>query len=191
MVNSTSSVAISAMALTHLSLTFIALVNHSHPPIYIDCYLRLLFHICTSNSSEPRPEDQNPSFFLSFSLGFNLQFCRQIFFGSMGEESSNGVAVKVVIINTEYIETDARSFKAVVQRLTGKDSKVMDAAAAAANGQRKGYSGGGMSAAKTSQHPHYLPTDNANNDFDCDRLLFNKELSQIPFDELYALYAQS
>ena len=30
--------------------------------------------------------------------------------------------VKVVIINTHYVETDARSFKSVVQKLTGKDS---------------------------------------------------------------------
>ncbi|KAD3066723.1 hypothetical protein E3N88_34603 [Mikania micrantha] len=30
--------------------------------------------------------------------------------------------VKVVIINTEYVETDASSFKSVVQRLTGKDA---------------------------------------------------------------------
>nr|GMD84197.1 VQ motif-containing protein 1-like [Ipomoea batatas] len=30
--------------------------------------------------------------------------------------------VKVVVINTQYIETDARSFKSVVQSLTGKDS---------------------------------------------------------------------
>ncbi|KAL7186082.1 hypothetical protein ACSBR2_027941 [Camellia fascicularis] len=32
--------------------------------------------------------------------------------------------VKIVIINTEYVETDATSFKSVVQRLTGKDSTV-------------------------------------------------------------------
>uniref|UniRef100_A0A2N9F5L4 VQ domain-containing protein n=1 Tax=Fagus sylvatica TaxID=28930 RepID=A0A2N9F5L4_FAGSY len=32
--------------------------------------------------------------------------------------------VKVVIINTHYVETDARSFKSVVQKLTGKDSTV-------------------------------------------------------------------
>ncbi|GMJ10018.1 hypothetical protein like AT1G78410 [Hibiscus trionum] len=32
--------------------------------------------------------------------------------------------MKVVIINTEYIETDAMSFKSVVQELTGKDSRV-------------------------------------------------------------------
>ncbi|KAM5586532.1 VQ motif-containing protein 10 [Rosa sericea] len=32
--------------------------------------------------------------------------------------------VKVVIINTKYVETDAMSFKDVVQKLTGKDSRV-------------------------------------------------------------------
>lgn len=31
--------------------------------------------------------------------------------------------VKVVIINTQYVETDATSFKSVVQKLTGKDSE--------------------------------------------------------------------
>ncbi|KVI10569.1 VQ motif-containing protein 10 [Cynara cardunculus var. scolymus] len=36
--------------------------------------------------------------------------------------SGRGNSVKVVIINTEYIQTDAMSFKSVVQRLTGKDS---------------------------------------------------------------------
>ncbi|KAM3343402.1 VQ motif-containing protein 1-like [Capsicum galapagoense] len=30
--------------------------------------------------------------------------------------------VKIVIINTEYIHTDASSFKSVVQKLTGKNS---------------------------------------------------------------------
>ena len=30
--------------------------------------------------------------------------------------------VKIVLIKTQYIETDARSFKSVVQELTGKDS---------------------------------------------------------------------
>ncbi|KAF1001483.1 VQ motif-containing protein 1-like [Apium graveolens] len=33
-------------------------------------------------------------------------------------------AVKVVIINTQYVETDSTSFKSVVQRLTGKDAVV-------------------------------------------------------------------
>lgn len=32
--------------------------------------------------------------------------------------------VKVVIINTQFVETDARSFKSVVQNLTGKDSTI-------------------------------------------------------------------
>lgn len=32
--------------------------------------------------------------------------------------------MKVVIINTKYVETDAMSFKDVVQKLTGKDSRV-------------------------------------------------------------------
>ncbi|KAK6157447.1 hypothetical protein DH2020_011695 [Rehmannia glutinosa] len=42
--------------------------------------------------------------------------------------------VKVVIINTQYVETDAVSFKSVVQRLTGKDST---AAADAAEGRKR------------------------------------------------------
>ncbi|XP_076896401.1 VQ motif-containing protein 1-like [Bidens hawaiensis] len=37
-------------------------------------------------------------------------------------KSRSGNPVKVVIINTEYVETDAMSFKSVVQHLTGKDS---------------------------------------------------------------------
>ncbi|KAI3465972.1 hypothetical protein Pfo_022635 [Paulownia fortunei] len=41
----------------------------------------------------------------------------------------NRDAVKVVIINTQYVETDAVSFKSVVQSLTGKDSIVSAAAA--------------------------------------------------------------
>ncbi|XP_076934758.1 VQ motif-containing protein 1-like [Bidens hawaiensis] len=37
-------------------------------------------------------------------------------------KSRSGNPVKVVIINTEYVQTDAMSFKSVVQHLTGKDS---------------------------------------------------------------------
>ncbi|KAJ0017093.1 hypothetical protein Pint_09959 [Pistacia integerrima] len=33
-------------------------------------------------------------------------------------------AVKVVLIDTQYVETDQKSFKSVVQQLTGKDSCV-------------------------------------------------------------------
>ncbi|KAL8161373.1 hypothetical protein V2J09_012862 [Rumex salicifolius] len=35
-----------------------------------------------------------------------------------------GQPTKVVYINTQYVETDALSFKSVVQNLTGKDSEV-------------------------------------------------------------------
>ncbi|TMX01103.1 hypothetical protein EJD97_025220 [Solanum chilense] len=36
----------------------------------------------------------------------------------------SNIPVKVVIINTQYIETDANSFKSIVQKLTGKNSTV-------------------------------------------------------------------
>ncbi|KAI3414843.1 uncharacterized protein J3R85_015752 [Psidium guajava] len=32
--------------------------------------------------------------------------------------------MKVVIIDTQYVQTDPKSFKSVVQKFTGKDSKV-------------------------------------------------------------------
>ncbi|CAB4277132.1 unnamed protein product [Prunus armeniaca] len=38
--------------------------------------------------------------------------------------SSGNQCVKVVVINTKYVETDVMSFKDVVQKLTGKDSNV-------------------------------------------------------------------
>ncbi|EOA37224.1 hypothetical protein CARUB_v10010726mg [Capsella rubella] len=34
--------------------------------------------------------------------------------------------MKVVFINTQYVQTDARSFKTVVQELTGKNAVVSD-----------------------------------------------------------------
>ncbi|WOH05854.1 hypothetical protein DCAR_0625275 [Daucus carota subsp. sativus] len=43
---------------------------------------------------------------------------------SSGGGRNRKPAVKVVIINTQYIETDSTSFKSVVQRLTGKDAIV-------------------------------------------------------------------
>lgn len=42
----------------------------------------------------------------------------------MGGGGGGSRAVKVVIINTQFVETDARSFKSVVQNLTGKDSTI-------------------------------------------------------------------
>lgn len=52
----------------------------------------------------------------------------------MSSGGCNREPVKVVIINTQYVETDATSFKSVVQKLTGKDSEVMGS-----KGQRKKY----------------------------------------------------
>jgi len=51
--------------------------------------------------------------------------------------------VKIVIINTQYVETDATSFKSVVQKLTGKDS---DAAAEGEKVQRKKHNQSGVMA---------------------------------------------
>ncbi|KAJ1434253.1 hypothetical protein SESBI_05600 [Sesbania bispinosa] len=59
---------------------------------------------------------------------------------------SNRGPVKVVIINTQYVETDATSFKSVVQKLTGKDSNELAAAAEAEAGgkaQRKRHNNEG------------------------------------------------
>ncbi|KAF3619263.1 hypothetical protein FXO38_33004 [Capsicum annuum] len=43
----------------------------------------------------------------------------------MSTDKNSRDKVKVVIINTEYIETDARNFKSVVQKLTGKDAAAL------------------------------------------------------------------
>ncbi|KAM7270144.1 hypothetical protein ACFE04_029358 [Oxalis oulophora] len=40
------------------------------------------------------------------------------------QQQQQGECVKVVLVNTRYVETDCRSFKSVVQNLTGKDSNV-------------------------------------------------------------------
>ncbi|XP_052178822.1 VQ motif-containing protein 10-like [Diospyros lotus] len=47
---------------------------------------------------------------------------------------ANGQPPKIVYIKTQFVETDASSFKSVVQRLTGKDS-VVPANPAASAGQ--------------------------------------------------------
>ncbi|XP_019153889.1 PREDICTED: VQ motif-containing protein 1-like [Ipomoea nil] len=96
---------------------------------------------------------------------------------SRGGSNNNGGAgrppLKVVIISTQYVETDARSFKSVVQRLTGKDST------AAATKNEHHY--GGVVAAAESNPP--LSRGLSFKDFD---KLF-KELP--PVDELYrAIY---
>ncbi|XP_059664223.1 VQ motif-containing protein 10 [Cornus florida] len=90
--------------------------------------------------------------------------------------------MKVVIINTEYVETDAGNFKSVVQRLTGKDSTIECKRPESALNRR--------SAVSRVDQP--MPTGNSvfsrGVSFkDFDRLL--KELP--PFDELYRLCADN
>ncbi|GFZ12346.1 hypothetical protein Acr_23g0007310 [Actinidia rufa] len=51
--------------------------------------------------------------------------------------------IKIVFINTEYVETDATSFKSVVQRLTGKDAKVGIESGDRAGRSRTEMGGGG------------------------------------------------
>nr|XP_016456336.1 PREDICTED: VQ motif-containing protein 10-like [Nicotiana tabacum] len=82
--------------------------------------------------------------------------------------------VKVVIINTEYIETGARSFKSVVQKLTGKE-------AAAAPVQNSGVT---MSKFK-SNNPS--PNLGRGMSFKLDNLL---KLELPSFDNLFTLYAE-
>ncbi|CAK9167861.1 unnamed protein product [Ilex paraguariensis] len=60
--------------------------------------------------------------------------------------SSDREPVKVVIINTRYVETDQLSFKSVVQSLTGKDSGVACTVEKPFVGQRKRKCGGGSGA---------------------------------------------
>ncbi|GAB4846701.1 hypothetical protein Ancab_025707 [Ancistrocladus abbreviatus] len=44
--------------------------------------------------------------------------------GMGGGSTAAAAPMKVVYINTQYVETDAMSFKSVVQKLTGKDATV-------------------------------------------------------------------
>ncbi|KAL1537990.1 VQ motif-containing protein 10-like [Salvia divinorum] len=84
--------------------------------------------------------------------------------------------VKVVIINTEYVETDAVSFKSVVQRLTGKDATVA--------AERRQSQPGSEAAAGFWKAP---VLDKMMSFKDFERML--KELP--PLDELYRLYADN
>ncbi|EYU27228.1 hypothetical protein ABFS82_13G059000 [Erythranthe guttata] len=94
--------------------------------------------------------------------------------------------VKVVIINTEYVETDAESFKSVVQRLTGKHSTL--AAAAAAEEEEKlkppRSSGAFDNYYRETTTSGVLERGLSFKDFD--RML--KELPSL--DELYTIYAE-
>ncbi|CAK9151781.1 unnamed protein product [Ilex paraguariensis] len=99
-----------------------------------------------------------------------------------GESMSSGgrETVKVVIINTQYVDTDAVSFKSVVQRFTGKDSMVGSESSSSTR-QIRVRGGVEMSPASDSVISRGLSFK------DFDRLL--KELP--PLDELYRLCADS
>ncbi|CAN8233911.1 unnamed protein product [Cochlearia groenlandica] len=98
--------------------------------------------------------------------------------------------LKVVFINTQYVETDARSFKTVVQELTGKDAIVAAGpfdSPSASDGRCYGGSGG-----KTGEDTRQLyggggggVGEGATTDFD--RLF--KEMPHM--EELYKLWSEN
>ncbi|KAL6999753.1 hypothetical protein U1Q18_000911 [Sarracenia purpurea var. burkii] len=55
----------------------------------------------------------------------------------------NPEAVKVVFIDTQYVETDATSFKSVVQKLTGKDSAATATGLGSGPSEKNKKDGGG------------------------------------------------
>ncbi|KAL9145652.1 hypothetical protein ABFS82_13G058900 [Erythranthe guttata] len=100
--------------------------------------------------------------------------------------------VKVVIINTQYVETDAVSFKSVVQSLTGKDSTVAAAGAASPEKSKLKSRSSGASAF------NYNSNSNSNSNA-IERVVergvsfkdFDRMLKELPsLDELYTLYAE-
>ncbi|KAL6975538.1 hypothetical protein U1Q18_024334 [Sarracenia purpurea var. burkii] len=99
--------------------------------------------------------------------------------------SVNAEPVKIVFINTQYVETDATSFKSVVQRLTGKDSAVVaepkarresQAAMVVASGGGRGGGGSGSGSSVLSRGVSFK---------DVDRLFLELPL----LDELHRLCA--
>ncbi|KAK3027279.1 hypothetical protein RJ639_041100 [Escallonia herrerae] len=97
---------------------------------------------------------------------------------------SEARGVKVVIINTQYVETDATSFKSVVQNLTGKDSKVAhEPSSSKQHGRRKQVAAGfGNGVSGTSDGRSVMSRGMSFKDLD--RLLMDLP----PFDELYRLF---
>ncbi|CAN6936369.1 unnamed protein product [Brassica oleracea var. botrytis] len=62
--------------------------------------------------------------------------------------------MKVVFINTQYVETDARSFKNVVQELTGKDAIVAAGPFESPSTSDDRCYGGGNRIGKDSRRPY-------------------------------------
>ncbi|KAI5662183.1 hypothetical protein M9H77_21506 [Catharanthus roseus] len=94
--------------------------------------------------------------------------------------------VKVVIINTQYVETDAMSFKSVVQRLTGKDSKIeVDDVESSTPEKPRFYNNNNNNSSGVVVSPAVMARGLSFKDFD--KLL--KELP--PLEELYRFYADN
>ncbi|XP_031285697.1 VQ motif-containing protein 1-like [Pistacia vera] len=94
--------------------------------------------------------------------------------------------VKIVLINTQYVETDETSFKSVVQSLTGKDSRV-EAEPTGTTMRRKREEEmvmkGGVKRVEMRRNNSILMRDLSFKEFD--RLL--EEMP--PVDELYGMWA--
>lgn len=93
--------------------------------------------------------------------------------------------VKIVLINTQYVETDETSFKSVVQSLTGKDSRVAGEPTRMMTRRKREEEmvmKGGMKRVEMGRNNSILMRDWSFKDFD--RLF--KEMP--PVDELYGMW---
>ncbi|KAJ4874491.1 VQ motif-containing protein 10 [Raphanus sativus] len=92
--------------------------------------------------------------------------------------------MKVVFINTQYVETDARSFKNVVQELTGKDAIVAAGPFESPSPSDGRCYGGGNSTGGKTRRPYDGRGVGTTTEFD----RFFKELP--PMEELYKLWSE-
>lgn len=95
--------------------------------------------------------------------------------------------MKVVFINTQYVETDARSFKTVVQELTGKDAIVAAGpfdSPSASDGRRHG---GGNKTGEDTRRLYGGEGGGVGTTTEFDR--FFKEMP--PIEELYKLWSEN
>lgn len=86
--------------------------------------------------------------------------------------------VKVVIINTEYVETDATSFKSVVQKLTGKESDELTTPSGKA--QRKRHNQSGVDQVPVVANSGLVGSPFCINDVSFKEFDFDRLLSQMP-----------
>ncbi|XP_010060795.2 VQ motif-containing protein 10 [Eucalyptus grandis] len=104
----------------------------------------------------------------------------------MSGRGENAKPVKVVIINTEYVQTDAASFKSVVQKLTGKDSTVALSPKSADNLFHNSFEGCRQRA--TPERSRIEPVQQANASL-CRDESFNRWMKEMPPpDELHQLW---